>query len=132
MTGTTTDGETGGLHKYSRDATQFTSDAALVRAEEQLRGSQIYESGRRANETTGVTFIIVEKPLAEVFGPGYPLQVRGVHRRGSKNKPTGEPPGTLPPRPSDFTDGTVFALFRQDAEGHYRLRTMFPKPKEQS
>jgi hypothetical protein len=53
-----------------------------------------------------------------------------VHRNGSKNKPTGEPPGTLPPSASDFTDGTVFAFFRQDAEGHYRLRTMYPKPKE--
>lgn len=130
MTGTTTDGEHGGVHGYGRDATKFVSDEALLRAADVIRSSHTYNTARRVDEDTGLGQIRVEVPLSTIFGPDYREQVRGIRRGGTRNLPTGDPPGDSPPGPVDFTDGTMFAYFRRAPDGEYSLITMYPRPKD--
>lgn len=132
MTGTTTDGETGGTHNYGRNATKFTSDKALVDAERHMRTAPDFESQKKDNEITGDVRIRLEIPLRDIFGAGYQNHVHGIRRPGSKTKPTGDPPGDLQPSNTDFTDGTMFAFFKKSDDGEYKLRTMYPKPKDES
>jgi hypothetical protein len=129
MTGTPTDGDHGGQHHYGRDATKFTSDEALVAAESFARSTQSFRDQENANKTSGETRIHIVEPLEKVFGPDYLDKVRGVRRGGTKAKPTGDPPGTMNPTATDFTDGTLLALFRKGPDGDYLLTTAYPRPK---
>lgn len=130
MTGSTTDGESGRRHKCGREATKFTSEEAFVKAYDAITASQAFRDARQQDEATGMGHIRAEIPLASVYGPDYRQHVRGVRRNGTRAHPTGDPPGSAPPTMVDFTDGTVFAAFWQDTAGVYRLRTMYPRPKD--
>jgi hypothetical protein len=109
MTGTTTDGVTGGQHKYGRNATKFTSDEALVTAERFARSTDSFKAQEAQNESVDAAVIKIQEPLVDAFGPGYRDHVAGLTRAGTKAKPTGEPPGSRPPRATDFTDGSLIA-----------------------
>jgi len=130
MTGTTTDGEHGGTHKCGRNATKFITDEALVRAEDFARNSEIYRIQQRENEITGKPFIAVRVPLMDVFGTSYLSQVKGIRRAGSKSKPTGDPPGSRPPTPSNFENGSLLAVFVRTNDGSYNLKTAYPDPED--
>lgn len=130
ITGTTRDGEHGGVHKYGRDATKFMSDEALVRAADAIRSSDAYRNARQAEEESGLGYIRLSIPLETIFGPDYLRAVRGIRRNGTKNKPTGDPPGDSPPSQVNFRDGTMFVYFRRQADGTYPLVTMYPRPKD--
>lgn len=64
----------------------------------------------------------VEIPLKDAFENDYQDYVRGVTRLGSKNNPTGHVP-------TDFTDGTLKAIYTLDQNGNVKLHTLYPNPK---
>jgi hypothetical protein len=128
MTGTTTDGETGGTHKYGKNATRINSDEAYVEGEA-MRNSPEFEANRQKAETDGEKRFDVSKPLEDIYGPDYQDNVSGVTRGGSAKHPTGNPPGTAPPTQTNFEDGTMTGVYKQNPDGTWRTHTMFPEPK---
>ncbi|MBT0773983.1 hypothetical protein KIH74_33875 [Kineosporia sp. J2-2] len=130
MTGTTTDGVHGGPHQYSRNATKFTADEALVQAERHVRSTREYRNREVECQTTGRRTFVVRVSLSDVFGPNYLARVRGIRRAGSQRNPTGIPPGSASPELSDFHEGFVHAVFRRTSDGQYHLTTMYPDPKD--
>ncbi|MEH8019049.1 hypothetical protein MN202_17555 [Rheinheimera muenzenbergensis] len=89
------------LHKVGKNATAFTSDEALLKADESARNSAQFEQKIASARMNGDMFVDpVEIPLVEVFGADYKSHVRGVTRLGSKKNPTGH-------TQIDFTDGTA-------------------------
>jgi len=110
------------LHKVGRNATAFSSDASLVKADEAARDShQFTENVRKAKENGDLFVDPVELPLVDVYGSDYKKFVRGTTRLGSKNNPTGH-------IDTDFTDGTIKAIYRLD-NGNVSLHTLYPNPK---
>ncbi|MDP5148838.1 hypothetical protein [Rheinheimera baltica] len=111
------------LHKVGKNATAFTSDEALLKADESARNSAQFEQKIVSARMNGDMFVDpVEIPLVEVFGADYKSHVRGVTRLGSKKNPTGH-------TQIDFTDGTVKAIYRLDQHGNVKLHTLYPNPK---
>jgi hypothetical protein len=110
-------------HKVGRNATAFDSDEALVHADDFARKSTQFEQNIANARANGDLFVDpVELPLKDVFGPGYKDNVRGVTRLGSKNNPTGHVN-------TDFTNGTIKAIYRLDQDGNINLHTLYPNPK---
>ncbi len=110
-------------HMASKDATKFTSKAAMVKAEEAVRSSQNYKDELKKAKDDGKTMFAVKgTKLEDALGADYKSKVAGVTRQGSKNNPTGS-------APTDFTDGTIRAVYKKDASGNWNLHTMFPEPK---
>ncbi|MCA9605522.1 MAG: RHS repeat protein, partial [Myxococcales bacterium] len=130
MTGTTTDGVHGGAHQCGRHATAVVSHEDYVVADEHLRASADFEARRAAAEADGETTFPVDAPLEDIYGPDYQDHVRGVRRSGSKNHPTGNPPGSAPPTSTNFEHGTMFAIFQQDADGNWGTYTMYAQPHQ--
>ncbi len=110
-------------HMASKDATKFASKAAMVKAQEAVRSSQNYKDELKKAKDEGKTMFAVKgTKLEDALGPDYKSKVSGVTRLGSKNNPTGS-------APTDFTDGTIRAVYKKDASGNWNLHTMFPEPK---
>ena len=110
-------------HKVGRNATAFTSDDALLQADDFARSSTRFQQNIATARTNGDLFVDpVEIPLRDVFGNNYQDHVRGVTRLGSKNNPTGH-------IPTDFTDGTIKAIYKLDQNGNVKLHTLYPNPK---
>ncbi|PCM44850.1 hypothetical protein CPA50_02110 [Marinobacter sp. ANT_B65] len=111
------------LHKVGRNATAFTSDDALVHADDVARSSRQFEENIATARANGDMFVDpVELPLTDVFGDNYKSNVRGVTRLGSKKNPTGHVD-------TDFTGGSVKAIYRLDQNGSVNLHTLYPNPK---
>lgn len=111
-------------HNYGRHATKFKSKEALVKADEKIRNSDAFKNKVAAAKASKANVIAVtDTKLADVFGKDYKNQVTGKTREGSKNKPTGNTTDT------DFTDGTIRAVYKKDAKGNWNVETMFPDPK---
>jgi hypothetical protein len=109
-------------HKYSKNATKFTSKDALVKAEEYVKNSQVYKDDVDTVNLTGGNRIVIQNiKLEDVFGVAYKDQVFGKTRLGSKNNPIGVVE-------TDFTDGTLRAVFIKNANDEWCLETMFPDP----
>lgn len=110
-------------HKVGRNATAFISDDALLQTDDFARRSTQFQQNITTARTNGDIFADpVEIPLRDVFGSNYQNYVRGVTRLGSKNNPTGH-------IPTDFTDGTIKAIYRLDQNGNVKLHTLYPNPK---
>lgn len=110
-------------HKVGRNATAFISDDALLQADDFARSSAQFRQNIATARTNGDIFVDpVEIPLRDVFGSNYQDYVRGVTRVGSKNNPTGYVP-------TDFTDGSLKAIYRLDQNGNVKLHTLYPNPK---
>jgi hypothetical protein len=110
-------------HKVGRNATAFTSDDALLQADDFARSSTQFQHNIATARANGDLFVDpVEIPLRDVFGNNYQDHVRGVTRLGSKNNPTGH-------IPTDFTDGTIKAIYKLDQHGNVKLHTLYPNPK---
>jgi hypothetical protein len=106
-----------------QDATKINSEEAYVHGEKTLRASDDFKQ----QVASGKPDPVVEKPLEEVFGPNYKEHVSGQSRQTPWDK--ANPDTTTPTTPTDFTDGTVKAIYRKNASGGYDLVTMFPNPK---
>lgn len=110
-------------HKSGKDATKFDSKEALVKAADYVKNSQEYKDALEAAEKAGDDFFVVKNSkLEDVFGANYKDQVFGKTRVGSKNNPT----GTVE---TDFSDGTIKAVYIKDSNGKWNLETMYPEPK---
>lgn len=122
MTGTTTDGVHGGTHKVGRHATRIKDAGDYVDAEDTVRGSQAFADSRKDAASKGETRFSVELPLKDVLGDDYKDKLEGVGRLGSIKHPTGS-------APTDFTDGTLTAVYDVAADGTVTLVTLYPNPK---
>lgn len=110
-------------HLAGRHATKFSSKAAMVKAEETIRASQAFKDKLdEANRLGATTLAVTDTKLQDALGADYKSKVTGVTRLGSKNNPTGS-------QATDFTDGTIRAVYRKDASGNWNVHTMFPEPK---
>jgi hypothetical protein len=110
-------------HLAGKHATKFNDKAAMVKADETIRNSQKYKDELQKAKTEGKTqFAVPGTKLQDALGPDYKQKVTGVTRLGSKNNPTGS-------QPTDFTDGTIRAVYKKDAAGNWNVHTMFPEPK---
>jgi hypothetical protein len=111
-------------HNYGRHATKFNSKEALVKADEKIRSSDAFKKKvADANASNAKVIAVTDTKLKDVFGDDYKKQVTGKTREGSKNNPTGNTTNT------DFTDGTIRAVYKKDAKGNWNVETMFPEPK---
>lgn len=123
ITGTTTDGVTGGTHNTVRSATRITNEADFVAAEALIRRSPDYRAARdeamsRMGQLPKTTFE-VSVPIEDVLGTDFQNAVEGVRRLGSVKNPTGI-------QTVDFDGGTVAAIFELLPSGEPILVTMFP------
>ena len=109
-------------HKVGRNATAFTSDTALVQADDFVRKSNIFKENITAARANGDLFVdAIDIPLKDIFVGNYQDSVRGFSRLGSKKNPTGY-------TQIDFTGGTVKAIYRLDHNGNVKLHTLYPNP----
>jgi hypothetical protein len=110
-------------HNYGRHATKFNDKDALVKADEKIRTTESYKKELERAAKENDDFIKVDDTkLEDIYGKDYKTQVTGKSRIGSKNKPTGS-------EDTNFTDGTVRAVYKKDDKGNWNLETMFPEPK---
>jgi hypothetical protein len=122
MTGTTTDGVHGGTHKTGRHATKINTPEDYVKAEEAMRQSKKFDEEAKKAKDAGIDTVVVDDvPLKDVLGDDYSKKLTGKTRLGSKNHPTGA-------EDTDFTDGTMKAIYKEDGKGGYDLVTMYPEP----
>lgn len=123
MTGTTTDGVTGGTHNTVRTATRITNEADFVAAEALIRRSPNYRAARdEAMSRVGLrtrTIFEVSLPIEDVLGPDFQNSVEGVRRLGSVKNPSGI-------QTVDFGGGTVTAIYELFPTGELSLVTLFP------
>ena len=105
-------------HKCGDHATKVNSEAAYVKAELTMRQTEEY----KAAVAEGRPDFAVSERLETVYGEDYKAQVSGR----SRVRPW---PDQSPAVPTDFTDGTMQAIYRRDAAGNYNLVTMYPEPK---
>ena len=111
------------MNGHNRNASRFNTDLAFVRAEEFCRDSDEFERQRAEAESSGANKFVVEVRLEPIFGAGYQQKVTGFSRTGTRRAPT----GTIP---TDFTDGTVLAVYyKGDGIGEWFLETMYAEPK---
>lgn len=111
-------------HKYGRHATKFNNKEALVKADEKIRNSEAFKKKvKEANAANANVIAVTDTKLEDVFGKDYKKEISGKTREGSKNNPTGNTTDT------DFTDGTIRAVYKKDAAGNWNIETMFPEPK---
>ncbi len=110
-------------HRSSKDATKFTSKEALVKVDTYVKNSKVYRDTLAETQRLGEPdFVVKDIKLEDVFEPGYKKQVFGKTRIGSKNNPVGT-------TATDFTDGTLKAIFVKNSNGDWILETAFPVPK---
>lgn len=117
-------------HSYSGNATQFTSDRAMVQSLKAVEGSHEFLLKLQAAKAYNSTHAspkpqikVLGVSLRDALGPNYKEHVRGSTREGSANAPTGN-------HPTDLTDGSIVAIYRYNpATGEYQLHTMYPNPK---
>ena len=119
-TGTRIDQYTGNNHKCGDHATKINSEASYVQAENFLRNHEDFITGANQNKPV----IAVKCDLKDVFGDNYQEHVTGFSRT------TLWPDTTTPPIETDFTEGTIKAIYRKNSVGGYDLVTMFPEPKQ--
>lgn len=105
------------------DSASGTTLDALIQADDFARSSVQFEQNIATAKANGDIFVdAVEIPLKDVFGSDYQDYVRGITRQGSKNHPTGH-------IATDFTDGTIKAIYKLDQTGNVKLHTLYPNPK---
>lgn len=120
MTGTRTDGVTGGTHRRRQTATRITTEDAYVAADAVIRRSPDFQTAvtrAQANPSVNDGVFRVRLPISDVLGSNYRNLVEGVRRVG----------GTQTVRDLDFAGGTVTAVFQLDAYRRPTLMTMYPE-----
>ncbi|HEY1175526.1 MAG TPA: hypothetical protein VGF17_05165, partial [Phytomonospora sp.] len=120
--GSGVDWETGRPHSPVRNATAFTSDAALVFAEAAAWNSAEGRAAIAEADATGAARAEVLLPAADVFGPDFRAHVHGRTRIGSRSSPQGV-------APTEFPDDTrIVAVYRRDAvDAPWVAYTCYPR-----
>jgi hypothetical protein len=108
MTGTTTDGVLGDVHRCGDYATRFDYAEDFAAADRYMR--QIASDNGEA---------AVRAPISEVLGPDAHERLTGVLH---------DPDNPAQLRSVDFQDGTIVAIYQRDASGALTLYTMYPDP----
>jgi hypothetical protein len=118
-------------HSYSGNATQFTSDRAMVQSLKVVEGSHEFHLKLKLAEAHNASnpgkprpqFVVKGVSLEKALGPQYDKHIRGVSRKGPAAAPTGG-------ESINFTNGKVMAVYRYNrSTGKYQLHTMYPDPK---
>ena len=120
MTGTRTDGVTGGTHRRRQTATRITTEDAYVAVDAMVRRTPAFQTAltsAQANLNVNNGVFRVRMPISDALGSNYRNLVEGVRRVN----------GTQTVRDVDFTGGTVTAVFQLDANGRPMLMTMYPE-----
>lgn len=110
-------------HRSAKHATQFTSERSQVQAVKAVESSSEYANALGAAMRNGLDHFTIENvSLESVLGPNYKEHVRGRTRTGSAANPLGS-------RPTNLTDGKIFAQYKKDPiTGKFYLNTMFAIP----
>lgn len=109
LTGTTTDGDHGGVHRCGPYATKFNDPADMAKVDAYVR-SYIDEHGAEPPSI----------PIADVLGPEGHKRLTGVYK---------DPENPDRYLPVDFEGGTIRAGYRQQPNGEWKAITMFPDPR---
>ena len=124
LTGTTTDGVHGGKHGYGRHATKVNTPDDYVKAHDSIKNGDEFKKKIKSAEKYGEDRVVVDSAkLKDIYGDEYATKVTGRTRVGSMKNPKGSVE-------TDFTDGTMTAVFDKNAEGGWDLTTMYPQPKQ--
>lgn len=111
-------------HKAGKDATKIVSEEAYVKAEDYVLKSQEFKDSIAAANAAGKDQAQpIQMKLEDIYGSNYKDYVFGKTRVGSAKNPTGSVE-------TDFTDGTIKAIYRKDGNGNWNLHTMYPEPKK--
>jgi hypothetical protein len=121
MTGTTTDGVTGGTHKFNRHATRFLDAGSFVDAEETMRSSQVCKDEQKLAKAAGETRVAVKIPIETALGSDFAKMIEGKTRDGSVKNLIGS-------HATDFTGGTLIAIYDVQSDDSLTLVTMYPEP----
>ncbi|MFJ2190924.1 hypothetical protein ACIOJE_23840 [Kitasatospora sp. NPDC087861] len=109
LTGTTADGEHGGVHKCGPYATRYEDPADMVTVDKYMR-KYIREHGGPPRDPV---------PIEDILGPDGHKHFTGFYK---------DPQNPSQYLPVDFEGGEVVAIYRQDANGHYDLVTSYANP----
>ncbi|WP_254605713.1 hypothetical protein [Pseudoalteromonas sp. JC28] len=111
------------LHRVGKNASAFSSDEALVRADSFVRNSEAFKHTLAIAQAKNKRIMsAVEVSLEDVFGENYRDFVRGVSRLGSKKNPIGY-------ELIDFSQGKVKAIYLRNGN-NVTLHTLYPEPKK--
>ncbi len=121
VSGTMTDAYTGKTHLVGRHASKVTSEEAYVKSADHITSTKLYNDVLTSANKSNAKVFSVETPLKEIYGSSYGAHVQGKTRLGTKSDPRGVVD-------TDFTNGNMKAVFKQDSSGNYNLLTMYPEP----
>ncbi|MCX4748164.1 hypothetical protein OG455_22065 [Kitasatospora sp. NBC_01287] len=110
LTGTTVDGDTGGVHKCGPYATRYNDPKALVDVDNYMR-QKISSNGGALPPTS--------TPIEDILGPSGHLKFTGFYKDPAN-------PGQY--LPVDFEGGNIIAVYVPDGNGGYNLVTSYANP----
>ncbi|MGW3042922.1 WXG100-like domain-containing protein [Kitasatospora sp. NPDC001159] len=109
LTGTTVDGEHGGVHKCGPYATRYDDPADLVAVDKYMR-KYIRENGRPLNSPV---------PIEDILGPEGHKRFTGFYK---------DPQDPSRYLPVDFEGGEIATFYEADADGKWHLVTSYANP----
>ncbi|MFG3225392.1 hypothetical protein ACGF07_11530 [Kitasatospora sp. NPDC048194] len=109
LTGTTVDGDHGGVHKCGPYATRYSDPADLVTVDKYMR-KYIREHGEAPRDPV---------PIEDILGPEGHKRFTGFYK---------DPQDPNQYLPVDFEGGNIVAIYVKDANGHYDLLTSYANP----
>ncbi|MFD7447979.1 hypothetical protein [Kitasatospora sp. NPDC059827] len=109
LTGTTVDGEGGGVHKCGPYATRYDDPADLVAVDKYMR-KYIRENGRPLNSPI---------PIEDILGPDGHKRFTGFYK---------DPQDPSRYLPVDFEGGEIATFYEPDAHGKWHLVTSYANP----
>ncbi|MFJ2865286.1 hypothetical protein [Kitasatospora sp. NPDC087314] len=111
LTGTTVDGENGGVHKCGPYATRYDDPADLVTVDKYMR-KYIRENGRPLNSPV---------PIEDILGPEGHKRFTGFYK---------DPQDPIRYLPVDFEGGNIATFYEPDAHGKWHLVTSYANPAQ--
>jgi hypothetical protein len=112
------------LHKTGKHATQITSEASYVKAEGYVRNTNEFKANAKVADSMGEDRLVMDGvSLENIYGASYKNHVFGKTRVGSAKNPTGS-------IDTDFTNGTITAVYKKDTSGQWNLLTLYPNPQK--
>lgn len=110
------------IHKTGKTASKVLSEENYVKAESHIKNSQDFKNAIADADATNDPNAVVIIKLEDIYGQNYKNNVFGKTRVGPKNTGTSVE--------TDFTDGTMKAVYTKTSSGEWELKTMYPEPKK--
>lgn len=110
------------IHKTGKTASKVLSEENYVKAENYIKNSQDFNNAVASADATSDPNAVIKVKLEDIYGPNYRNDVFGKTRVGPKNTGTSVE--------TDFTDGTMKAVYTKTTTGEWNLKTMYPEPKQ--